>query len=91
MKKKLKLAEYVMARILCPEQDDNGDFMTAIAPNLPRVPIDSRSGQCFSHDADEFEIEQYSIPNESLPATLIVNPFARMARCSEFWICDTFS
>ena len=90
-KHKLKLDQYVMARILRPEHDSNGNFMTAIAPNIPQSPIDSRSGDTFSDDADELEIAEFSIPNVLVPSRLIVNRFSRMARVAEFWICDMFS
>ena len=90
-KNKLKLDQYVTARILRPEQNCYGDYMTAIAPNLPQVPIDSRTGHCFSDDADELEIEQFSIPGVLVHPTLIVNRFQLMARLAEYWMCDMYS
>jgi hypothetical protein len=90
-KRKLKLDQYVTARILRPEQNHHGNYMTAIAPNLPKVPIDSRTGHCFSDDADELQIEQFSLPDVLVHSTLIVNRFQRMARLAEYWICDMYS
>ena len=87
----LKAEEYAAARILLPERNENGQLLSVMSSNAPRVLIDSRTGCPFSSSASQSEIDQHCIPNETMQGSLIVNRFQIMTRLAGYWLLCLYS
>jgi hypothetical protein len=57
--------EYVMARLLRPEEI-GGQYMTATAAHEPYFCIDSQTGEPFAPNKDPLEVEVYQVPDISV-------------------------
>ena len=65
-------------------------YLTALSKHAKTVRIDSRTGEPFSSDCDDSEVEQHGI-DIVMRQLLRVNRHILMDRLSQYWLLDLFS
>ena len=89
LKAELSPSEYVMSRILMPERKGQ-TYLTALSKHETIVRIDSRTGEPFSSDCDDNQIEEHGI-DINMRQLLRVNRHILMDRLCQYWLLDLFS
>ena len=89
LKAELSPGDYVMSRLMMPERKGE-TYLEALSKHAKTVRIDGRTGEPFSSDCDDSEVEQHGI-DVVMRQLLRVNRHILMDRLSQYWLLDLFS